>query len=159
MSEGQFDREKPKLKFSVNKAEAAGRPGEDMTGEFTIISENQVPASGIILSSNPYVICLTQQFEGTKVRCAYRANSSSFAPGDRLEGYFTVLYNGGEESLPYELHVLERCPVSSMGEIRSLEDFTALAREQWSEAQQIFRSSEFAELISRQSDRIQLLYQ
>ena len=43
MSEGQFDREKPKLKFSVNKAEAAGRPGEDMTGEFTIISENPEP--------------------------------------------------------------------------------------------------------------------
>ena len=159
MSEGQFDREKPKLKFSVNKVEAAGRPGEEITGEFTIISENQVPASGIILSSNPYVICLMQQFEGTKARCAYRANSSSFAPGDRLEGYFTVLYNGGEESLPYELRVLECYPVSSAGEIRSLADFANLAREHWSEAQQIFRGSEFAELISRQSGQIRLLYQ
>lgn len=159
MSEDQFDRENPILEFSVKKAEVSGYSGEEITGEFFFASVNQVPVRGMIFSSNPYVICQTPQFEGVKIRVRYKVSSMSLCGEDRLEGSFTILYNGGECSIPYVIHFLQKYPRSSQGEIRTMEDFALLAKKQWAEALQLFFSEDFAAFMSRQKTELRLLFQ
>ena len=53
LAEGRIECAKPDIDFSVSRIELEVPEGEDVSGEFTVASQNQVPVRGIVYSSNP----------------------------------------------------------------------------------------------------------
>lgn len=64
ISEDRFDDEKPILTSTPESISTKFYLEKAYQGEFTLISNNEVNARGIIYSSNPYVRCLDPQFDG-----------------------------------------------------------------------------------------------
>ena len=66
---------------------------QDYTGEFVIEVSNHVPVKGLIYSSNPYMECLTPEFEGEEVRIGFQFHSEGFRVGDIQKGEFCIICN------------------------------------------------------------------
>lgn len=72
LAAGKFEQEQPVLSLSEEKIEIEVLEGQDYTGEFVIEVSNHVPVKGLIYSSNPYMECLTPEFEGEEVRIGFQ---------------------------------------------------------------------------------------
>lgn len=78
LAAGKFEQEQPVLSLSEEKIEMEVLEGQDYTGEFVIEVSNHVPVKGLIYSSNPYMECLTPEFEGEEVRIGFQFHSEGF---------------------------------------------------------------------------------
>ena len=86
LAAGKFEQEQPVLSLSEEKIEIEVLEGQDYTGEFVIEVSNHVPVKGLIYSSNPYMECLTPEFEGEEVRIGFQFHSEGFRVGRYTKG-------------------------------------------------------------------------
>ena len=133
LARGKFEYAKPVLAFSEELVELQVLEGKGVAGEFTISSTNHVPIRGIIYSTNPRMQCLTPQFEGEEVRIRYEFNSAGLVDGETEKGEFVIVCNQCEYSLSFVVQISKPYAESSIGMIRSLYDFSCLAKENWQE--------------------------
>lgn len=158
MSEGRFDDVVPILAFEPGQINIDITEGESFESSFRLISTNNEPARGLVYSTHPYIYTLTPAFSGTTADISYKITSDKFKCGDIIEGEFIVIYNGMQTSIPIKIRVCDRYLNSSLGQIRTMDDFCELARRQWREALRIFYTNEFAQFISTMPLNIRLLY-
>ncbi len=158
MSEDKFDNRRPKLTFSEEHILLTGVEGKKLSGEFSIASPEDYPIRGIVYCSNPYIRILNPQFDGTDVTIRFEVKGQNYKEGDQLQGYFTIVYNGGEHRLPFDVHFEREKLFCSTGEITSLADFVELAKGHWNEAMNLFYSDAFARFMRDKSIQERLLY-
>ena len=158
MSEDKFDNRKTKLLFPSETLEIVGQEGTKIQGEFSFSSGDDIPLRGIVYSSNPYVRVLKPQFQGTDITIRFDVLGQHYAEGDYLRGYFTIVYNGGEHRLPFDVQFQGERLLCSTGEITSLTQFAEFAKGHWNEAMQLFYSKSFAGFMERQDIQYRLLY-
>lgn len=159
LARGKFSYAKSSIRFAPEELSIEVLEGKDEIGEFVMTSTNHVAVRGIVCSSDPRMECLTPQFEGEEVRIRYQYHSSGCAEGDSRKGEFSIICDQGEYSLPFVVSVCKVYVDSSIGKIRNLDDFTRLARENFSEACQVFFGKNFSSVIGDGQVREQLLYE
>lgn len=159
LARGKFDYARPEVKFVPEEISIEVLEGKDYTGEFVITSTNHVPVKGSVRSLDPRMECLTPQFEGEEVRIRYQFHSNGCAEGDSRKGKFSILCNQGEYSLSFRVSVCRSYEDSSIGKIRNLDDFARLARENFTEACQLFFGKNFGAIIGTGQVRERLLYE
>ncbi len=159
MSEDKFDNRRPKLILSTDALDLVARPGEPFTGSFSFKSQDEQPIKGLIYSSHPFVVVNTSVFSGTEVNVSFQLRGKHYREGDRLDGCFTIVYNGGEHRLPFAVVFQAEKLKCSRGEINTLADFAELAKTNWSEANRIFYSQGFADFMASRPVAEQLLYE
>ncbi|MDE7436479.1 MAG: hypothetical protein K2N01_11765 [Lachnospiraceae bacterium] len=159
LAQGRFDGAQPSLSFSSDKIELEVIEGQKIAGTFTITVSNQVPAKGIIYTSNPYMECLTPEFEGTEATIAFQFHSEGFHEGDIQKGEFYVICNQAEYNLSFVVSVTKPYANSSVGRIRTLKDFARLAQTDYMEAFRIYASVGFRYILKEQDVTEQLLYE
>ena len=98
------------------------------------------------------------QFAGTQITIRYDVIGQHYAEGDSLRGYFTIVYNGGEHRLPFDVHFQGDKLLCSTGELTSLKQFAEFAKGHWNEAMQLFYSGTFARFMERFDIQYRLLY-
>uniref|UniRef100_UPI004055EAAF DUF5717 family protein n=1 Tax=Agathobacter sp. TaxID=2021311 RepID=UPI004055EAAF len=158
LARGKFEHIRPELAFSEEIVEFSVYEGTDYTGEFTIFCKNRIPIRGVVYSTNSRMECLTPQFEGKTVRIRYQFHSRGLSEGLTEKGKFVIVCNRTEISLSFCASVLRAYPQSSLGEIRSLEDFAVLADENREEAFRLFYHRNFFHIIETGDIREQLVY-
>ena len=158
IARGKFEYDQPSLSISEEKLSFTVTEGQEYTGEFEISSTNHIPVRGVVYSSSSRMECLTPQFEGERVRIRYQFHSRGLVEGEEEKGELTIVYNQGVTSLPFCVSVSRLYAESSMGQIRSLNDFTALARENWKEAYQLFYHKNFSHLFKTKEIREEMIY-
>lgn len=158
MSEDKFDNRRTKLILPSEKLEIIGKEGGKVSGEFSFSSGDDIPLKGIVYSSNPYVRIIKPQFAGTEITIRYDVIGQHYAEGDSLRGYFTIVYNGGEHRLPFDVHFQGDKLLCSTGELTSLKQFAEFAKGHWNEAMQLFYSGTFARFMERFDIQYRLLY-
>ena len=149
LANGQFEYAEPILSLSTDKVVIEVLEGRDFTGDFVITSQNHVKMRGMVYSSNPRMECLTPQFEGEEVRIRYQFHSEGLMEGDIQKGEFFIICNQGEYNLSFVASISKLYATTSVGEIRSLDDFVMLAKESWDEAYRLFYSNYFCNLIKQ----------
>jgi len=159
MSEDKFETVRPRLTFSSDEVIVTAVEGEKVKDEFRITTEEETPIRGIVYSSNPYVRLPKTQFDGYEITIPFEVRGSHYKEGDHLQGYFTIVYNGGEHRLPFDVLFEVEKLFASTGEITSLEDFAELAKGHWSEAMQLFYSQKFARFMEKRDIQERLLYE
>lgn len=175
LAKGKFEHKKPELSFSEETIEFSVYEGADYTGEFTITCKNQVPIRGVVYSTNSRMKCLTPQFDSKAnrtiggyeqilvdsdetVKIRYQFHSKGLEEGVVEKGRFVIVCNQLEISLSFCASVLKQYPQSSYGEIKNLDDFAVLAKENREEAYQIFCQKPFLNLMETATVKEQMLY-
>lgn len=155
----RFQYEQPQVEITPGELEVSALVGEVTRGGFLLEAVNGVPMRGLVCSSHPRMRCTASSFEGTKVSVGFEFDGAGLLEGDIVRGEFTVIYNGGERSLPFVVAATKFYPASSLGIIRNLDDFANLARASWEEAFRIFTAGFFRNIIGENREQESLLYQ
>lgn len=159
LARGKFEYARPLLSFSTDKVDIEVLEGKDYTGDFVITSANRVPMRGIIYTSNERMECLTPQFEGEEVRIRYQFHSNGLVEGDIQKGEFYIICNQGEYNLSFVASISKLYAETSVGKIKNLNDFAELAKHSATEAQRLFYSKNFINILKPEEVRERLLYE
>ncbi len=133
--------------------------GADVTGEFVMTCPDDVGMRGIVYTSDARMECLTPQFEGVEVKIRYQFHNDGFIEGDILKGEFYIISSQGEYNLSFVASVSKQYADSSVGKVRSLNDFVKLARENFKEAERLFFTGSMKELLKTEGVRERLFYE
>ncbi len=143
LSKGIFAYENPVIDVSDHDIVIDAASGENYTGFFEISSRNDVEIRAMIFSSNKWMRLRETSFVGKKGRIHYTFDIQALETGERSEGTFAIVSNGGEIEIPYRVRVHAPYCETSMGPMNELEQFAALARADWNEALHLFASDQF----------------
>ncbi|MCM1282262.1 MAG: DUF5717 family protein [Muribaculaceae bacterium] len=154
---GRFDCEKPSLSIP-EELKLSVLEEQEYSGGFTLASTNHTSLRGIVYSTSHRMECLTPQFDGEEVRIRYQFHSRGLVEGDTVEGSFVIVCDQSEHTLSFCVSISRPCADSSMGPIRNLHDFTALAREKWDEAYRLFYHKGFSSIISKAEYKEAMIY-
>lgn len=156
---GAFDYREPNLSLSTERIELEVIEGKDVSGEFTISAGRDRKVRGIVYSTHPRMECLTPQFDGEEIRIRYQFHSEGLVEGDVRKGEFVVVCEYGEYNLSFVVSVSKAYARTSIGKIKTLSDFTRLARESMEEAYQVFYSISFPYILKEAGEKERLLYE
>jgi len=157
LAKGIFEYELPGVLFHAEKVEVEIPENELKKNEFSFESTNDVMMKGNVYSSNFRMECLDTSFEDQNVVIHYQFHSEGMTEGDILKGEFHVVMNHGEYNLPFVVTIIGFYMDSSIGRIRTLEDFTCLAQKDMQEAFLLFSSNDFIKLLQKE-EKAGLLY-
>ncbi|MCI5621776.1 MAG: DUF5717 family protein [Lachnospiraceae bacterium] len=156
---GKFQQVEPTLSLAPEKIEIRVLEGQNYQGSFKITVTNHKKIRGLVYTSNPYMECLTPEFEGEEVEIRYEFHSGGFVEGDIQKGEFCIICNQIEYNLSFVVSVTKLYAESSVGKIRTLEDFTRLAQMDYREAFRIFISPAFRHILREDQVQQRLYYE
>lgn len=157
ITERRLEYENGSLDFSCAKAELFLQPGECCEGSFGIFVHG-VHVIGRVSSSDIRMECLTTELAGTDEEIAFRFHGEHMQAGEVIKGYFYVVSNLGEYSLPFAVIASEGVLQSSAGPIKNLFHYVNLARDNWKEAVDLFYSPDFVNILAGNDSQYYTLY-
>ena len=155
--QGNYTSEDHSLDFSCSRIELDVPAGEEYEGSFHIYSEGQVP-EGKVVSSDLRMKLISDTITGTDTEVTYRLVKDYCSEGDTVKGVFSIISNMGEYYIPFSVNIVRPVPDSSVGPVKNLFHFTNLARENWSEAVELFYSGYFPYVIADADSQTLLTY-
>ena len=158
MSEDKFDDIAPIVEFHKEKLEFVAYENEIFEDCIELSVVNDVRLRGMVYSSNPYVIIENPEFDDIHVKIRFKTTHAGFRVGDELKGEFHIVANQYVKTLPFSIVYDRKYPFVLNREIRDLKDFCALAKENYSEALQLFSSPKMDLVLMQESLQNQLLY-
>lgn len=157
-SKGDFQIARPEIVFPETHLILTIGEGEVYKGSFSMRSLTDGAIRGLVYPSSFRMRCIEQGFEGNPVKVEFEYDGRGLRPGHVEQGKFAVVCNGGEYSIAFTAIIEKPYVMTSYGKVQSTEDFKRLAIKDFSEAQRLFRSREFYEVLKYENPRIFHLY-
>lgn len=157
-SKGNFEIAQPDVIFPETHLVLTIGEGEIYEGSFSLQTNAAKGIRGLVYSSSFRVHCKEQGFEGNPITIEYTYDGTHLPPGHVEQGKFTVVCNGGEYELPFTAIIEKPFLMTSYGKVQSTRDFKKLAFRDFSEAQKMFKSRDFYEILKYEDKRILYLY-
>lgn len=157
-SKGDFQTKCPEIIFPQTHLVLKIGEGELYHGEFIIENQADGDIRGLVYPSSLRVQCKEQGFEGNPVAIHFTYDGTGLEPGHVEQGKFTVVCNGGEYDLTFSAIIQKPCIETSVGKIQDLRGFKKLAFNNFHEAQKIYKSRDFYELIKYEEQKVINLY-
>ena len=158
LARGKFEYAKPTLLISEENIAFSVQEDRDYEGEFFLENSLGTKIRGLVYSSNPRMEVLTPQFEGEKVRIRYQFHSYGLSEGLTETGDFVIVCEQNEISLSFCASISKQYADTSIGPVKNLYDFTCLAKENWSEAFQLFYHKSFSNIIKSNEIKEKMIY-
>lgn len=143
LSKGIFEYDCPDIRLSEDKICLEVEAESTCNGELRVYSENKVEIRAKIFSSNKPMQCVETDIIGPDNTIHYTFDSHGMEPGDKVEGRISLISNGGEIAVPYQVEICAPFCETSIGHVGDLDEFTRLAARHWQEAVKLFRSENF----------------
>lgn len=146
------------IDFTESEIEAEVAAGSLYEGSFNIKTDDLRKIKGVVYTTNRSVRIINRQFVGSDIVIRYEVDAEVLNEGDKVDGKFCVVSDGGEGILRYSFKVV--CPKInvSVGEINDLFQFAGLMKNDYEEAIKIFISPEFKDIFLRDDLYGQALY-
>lgn len=157
-SKGDFQMACPDIEFDETCLILTIGEGEVCRGSFTMKSRSGGAIRGIVYPSSFRMHCLEQGFEGNPVTVRFEYDGRNLCPGHVEQGKFSIVCNGGEYEVSYTAIIEKPYVMTAYGKVQSTDDFKRLAIKDFSEAQRLFRSREFYEVLKYENPRTFHLY-
>lgn len=158
MIQGKFEYNRPALVVREEELRFSVIEDEDYSGSFHLMSSSQVPIRGIVTCENPHIRILTTEFDGLSAEIRFEFLASQASEGDVESGYFVLTSSAGEYLLEFQAQITRHYLPSSIGRIKTLNDFTNLSNLNWDEALTIFKSPAFCNIFHDDAQYFTLLY-
>ncbi len=156
LARGSFVYEEPKLAFSDESLEVQAVSGAVLQLEFVINATDKI--KGIVWSSNERVVPESRTFAGIECRIAYSIDTRGLRDKDIISGAFDIVSSAGEASLPYEIKVVSKVCETTVGEVANIFHFANLCQNSIEEAETIFDSEDFKEIVLKNDKMLANLY-
>lgn len=143
LAKGIFEYEKPEIAVSKEKIELEIEAGKTLEDFFEISSVNGYEIRTKAFSSNKLMQLKSNDYCGEKIRVGYIFDASKLEIGEDVSGHISIISNGGEIEVPFEVHICQPFCHTSIGAIKDLAQFTNLAQSNWHEAVKLFHSANF----------------
>ena len=144
LAKGIFEYEKPEIAVSTEKIELEIEAGKSCDGFFEISSAGGYEIRMKAFSSNKLMQLKSNDYCGEKIKVAYTFDAAKLEIGEEVTGHISIISNGGEIEVPFDVHVCQPFCYTSIGPVRDLAQFTNLAQSNWHEAVKLFYSDNFA---------------
>lgn len=158
LSKGDFHIPQPEIIFPETRIIMRVGEGEKYKGSFSLQNQGEGSIRGLVYPSSFRVECEEQGFDGNPVNINYTYDGTGLVPGHVEHGKFTIVCNGGEYDVAFTAIIEKPFVMTRYGKIQSLEDFKKLAFRDPAEAEKLFRSRDFYEILKYEDKRIQALY-
>ncbi len=157
-SKGDFRTVHPEIVLPVTNLEMMIGEGETCQGSFILKNRKEGDIRGLVYSSSFRVHLEEQGFEGNPVEIRFTYDGRGLEPGHVERGKFTIVCNGGEFEVTFTAIIEKPYIITSHGRVQNIRDFKKLALQDFSEAQRLFRSRDFYEVVKYEEPRIKALY-
>lgn len=158
LAKGDFHIPQPEIIFPETHIIMRVGEGEMYKGSFSLQNQGGGTIRGLVYPSSFRVHCDEQGFDANPVNIYYTYDGSGLVPGHVEHGKFTIVCNGGEYDIAFTAIIEKPFVMTSCGKIQSLEDFKKLSFKDPAEAEKLFRSRDFYEILKYEDKRIQALY-
>lgn len=158
LSKGDFHIPQPEIIFPETRIIMRVGEGEMYKGSFSLQNQGEGTIRGLVYPSSFRIRCEEQGFDGNPVNISYTYDGSGLVPGHVEHGSFTIVCNGGEYEVAFTAIIEKPFVMTSCGKVQSLEDFKKLSFRDPLEAEKLFRSRDFYEILKYEDKRIQALY-
>ena len=158
LSKGDFHVPQPDIIFPETRIIMRVGEGEIYKGSFSLQNQGEGTIRGLVYPSSFRVHCEEQGFDGNPVNISYTYDGTGLVPGHVEHGKFTIVCNGGEYDIAFTAVIEKPFVMTSYGKVQSLEDFKKLTYRDPAEAEKLFRSRDFYEILKYEDKRIQALY-
>ena len=157
-AKGDFSLQKPDIIFPETHLVLSVSEGETYQGSFWIENQKDGNIRGLVYSSSFRMHCLEAGFEGNPVKLNFTYDSTGMVPGQTEDGKFTVVCNGGEFEVTFTVIVEKPFVMTSYGKVQRMSHFRDLAERDFLEAQKLFRSRQFYDVLKYEERRVRNLY-
>lgn len=158
MIQGKIQYGGPHLLLPDQNLEFSVIENEIYEGNFQLESSTDEPIRGIVTCQNPNISCLSTEFDAKKAVIRFTYYTEQLSEGDVDEGHFVITSSAGEHLLSFRARITKQYLQSTIGRIKTLNDFTNLCQLNWDEAQKVFQSPHFPNIFHEQADFCSLLY-
>ncbi len=155
---GKIESVRHKMIFPEKELRFSVIENDTFQGKFSFEAENHMQIRGIVSCPNSHVTCLNPGFDGRRIRIPFEYRSEGMTEGSEEEGYFVITSNIGEFLYPYHAVIRKNYTHTSIGWIKTLNDFTNLAKLNWPEALALFSSGSFSQIFHKGEERELALY-
>lgn len=156
---GRFSYEMPAIILSEDKLEITVVAGYTYQGSFTITNSTNTRLKGVVYSSSRLITFENSRFIGKENEIVYRVNAAGLHALQKIEEEIQIVTDCGERTLSIVIEVAAPFCNSTLGKIENCEEFTNLAKCNWSEAKNIFKSPEFGDMLLFHEPEYYKLYQ
>lgn len=142
---GKFEDLQNTLNLSETEISGKTMEQENFCGRFSLVSGNEKSVQGFVYSTNPRMGLKPDSFNGIGETIRYEADVNGLAAGETVSGEFILNTSAGEYRLPYQITVEGRQDEKRKTVMPplTLEEFTALAREDFGRAYVLFLTAGF----------------
>ena len=158
LAKGIVDAEVPEILILPETCEGTVTAGQVCRKELYVADRYGCFVKGLVYSSHPCVRVLGNSFGGNRNRIFYEVDCRTLSDGDKIEGVFELVTNGGEKKLPYSFAV-EPDPVGKiLAGLKQPEDFARLVQADGEFAKRLFEYRDFTEAPFLQDLHVRALY-
>lgn len=157
-AKGIFEYRAPAVVVNPEKLQITVDAGEIYRGRFSVSNEQKRAMKGIVCTDCDYMILEEDAFQGEESEISFLFRGTYCQPGEVIRGAVKLLTNCGNVILPFTVMVTVPSCDASVGKLRDLNQFAALAKENVPEALRLFSSSHFEEVFLSQNEMQRELY-
>lgn len=155
---GKFKYDQPQLLFSKEKLSVTLEAGKTARGELYLGTEDNDKIKGYITSSNRRLVPGNSRFSGTTVCIPYGADGTGMQPGEVCTGWLCVTSSVGEYKIPFSIEAKQGEEHNFLEEIKDIEAFKKIAKEDFRGAYHLFKDPSFAAVMENADEKQKALY-
>lgn len=148
----------PLLSIDIDKIDIQLCPNSTIEKKFNIKNISKGMLSGNITTDIPNLKFIPNSWNENICSIKYIYNSEYLKTGSNLRGRAVIQSNGGEIILPININVIPNQTIIKNKKIDSLDTFANYAKDNFSEAKNIFTSKNFLEICNIKDDELLKLY-
>lgn len=157
-SKGDFRMVRPDIVMPETNLVLTIGEGEVYRGSFVLKNRKDGAIRGLVYPSSFRIHLDEQGFDGNPVEVFFTYDGKGLKPGHVEQGDFTIVCNGGEFKITFTAIIEKPYVMTSYGKVQNTRDFKKLALQDFTEAQRLFRSRDFYEVVKYEEPRIRSLY-
>ena len=142
-AKGKFAIDRPVVSISCDMIQLNIESGTFYEGSFFVESENDFPIKGMVFDSRYILRFESHTFISKSYEVKYSLDATCLAEGQNFSGHISVVTDGGEFAIPYDIDIVAPCIWYKENRIDDLFKFASLAEKNWSDAVKLFVSDDF----------------
>ncbi len=159
LANGIIDRDIPKISIAPETMNLPIKSDEIVRMDIKVNSLNNIHVKGLAYSSSYRVKVLTPSFGGQNNIIQIEIDSRFLKSGAVIEGVIDLVTNAGEFSVPYSYRVLTGQTNDVLSEIKTIEDFMIIAKEDAQTALRVFEYKDFINIPFMDDIKLRALYE
>lgn len=155
---GTFEYTHPGFDISKTSIDLVLAEGEQHRDEIVFGAQDGSSIRGMLVSNDRRILLSEDRFQGKIIHVIYEIDTRGLRPGDRGYGSIVIMSDIGQAVIPVHYEIGKGQVNSTRGTLKNLDDFTALAREDYREAFRIFTGKDFLNFPEEEKENCRSLY-